>query len=295
MSDYLNNLLARTRNLAPVVQPRPASLFEPAAIAASGTPRPALETEAAHESPHAPAPSSHEIAQPPAPQANQSTSRHAQATVMMPTPLLARNRSDDGKPPDGRADSAGGSLKPPAASLPASSTMRLPQPSRSSETEPGPLTKLRALSDSPRSPAPTPAATGREASVRVTASSDEENWSRLEPKVRQLLGEQLSGLRPSRAYERSSEVNSQPTATRRAVASHLTAEAQDARPVKPSQTFDGQPEAAGSLPSINVTIGRVEVRAIISAPPPAPAPRPAQRNAALSLDDYLKQRSGGRR
>jgi hypothetical protein len=45
-------------------------------------------------------------------------------------------------------------------------------------------------------------------------------------------------------------------------------------------------------PAINVTIGRVEVRAVF-APPPQPAPRP-QPAPAMSLEEYLKQRDGGR-
>jgi hypothetical protein len=46
-------------------------------------------------------------------------------------------------------------------------------------------------------------------------------------------------------------------------------------------------------PLIRVTIGRVEVRAIMAPPPP---PRAARRpRPALSLEDYLKQREGGKR
>jgi hypothetical protein len=47
-------------------------------------------------------------------------------------------------------------------------------------------------------------------------------------------------------------------------------------------------------PVVRITIGRVEVRAIM---PPAPAPRPAPARPApaLSLDDYLKQQTGGSR
>ncbi|HET9282422.1 MAG TPA: hypothetical protein VFR24_10735 [Candidatus Angelobacter sp.] len=56
----------------------------------------------------------------------------------------------------------------------------------------------------------------------------------------------------------------------------------DARPV---------PEA----PVIRVSIGRIDVRAEFAAAPPSPAPARNIRPAALSLDEYLKQRSEGRR
>lgn len=69
------------------------------------------------------------------------------------------------------------------------------------------------------------------------------------------------------------------------------------RPRSNSQPERGsrEPSAAPApeLPTIRVSIGRIEVRAI--APPvqrPAPARRPGP---ALALDDYLKQRSGGQR
>ena len=47
---------------------------------------------------------------------------------------------------------------------------------------------------------------------------------------------------------------------------------------------------------VRVTIGRVEVRAVMApAPPAADAPRPARKGPALSLEDYLEQRGRGRR
>ena len=53
------------------------------------------------------------------------------------------------------------------------------------------------------------------------------------------------------------------------------------------------PESPHTAPTIRVTIGRVDVRAIVSpAPPSAKPPRP---KPLLTLEDYLKQRNGGRR
>ncbi len=51
-------------------------------------------------------------------------------------------------------------------------------------------------------------------------------------------------------------------------------------------------EARGG-PTIHVTIGRVDVRAVMT--PPAPPLRPTASAETLSLEDYLRGRSGGRR
>jgi len=61
---------------------------------------------------------------------------------------------------------------------------------------------------------------------------------------------------------------------------------------RPAATPTGADAARTPAPTIKITIGRVDVRAVMpaaSAPPPAPA----QRRPALSLDDYLKRREGG--
>lgn len=60
---------------------------------------------------------------------------------------------------------------------------------------------------------------------------------------------------------------------------------------KRAETQRAEPPAP---PTIRVTIGRIEVRAVTPAPPVAPAPVRTPRAApALSLEDYLKQRNGG--
>lgn len=51
--------------------------------------------------------------------------------------------------------------------------------------------------------------------------------------------------------------------------------------------------APNSPPNIQITIGRLEIRA--TTPPPAAAARPPPATPRLSLDDYLRARSGGRR
>ena len=63
----------------------------------------------------------------------------------------------------------------------------------------------------------------------------------------------------------------------------------------PQEPRVAAPESSG--PAIRVTVGRIEVRAITPPPPMPPAQRttPARPGPKLSLDDYLKQRSGGQR
>lgn len=63
-------------------------------------------------------------------------------------------------------------------------------------------------------------------------------------------------------------------------------------PPGPPASEDRSPEPAPG-PSVSVTIGRIDIRAITD--PPA-APRPPERSAPrLGLEEYLRQRSGGRR
>ncbi len=60
---------------------------------------------------------------------------------------------------------------------------------------------------------------------------------------------------------------------------------------------DGYPEkggAASTAPTIKVTIGRIDVRAVMQQTP-SPQRRVTPTKPKLSLDDYLKQRGGGER
>ena len=70
-----------------------------------------------------------------------------------------------------------------------------------------------------------------------------------------------------------------------------------APPPAPSTTrnVNAQASAPAEAPeSVVVTIGRVDVRAVFAAPAPAPRANHVQ-HQAMSLDEYLKQRSEGRR
>jgi hypothetical protein len=53
---------------------------------------------------------------------------------------------------------------------------------------------------------------------------------------------------------------------------------------------------ATAPPAVHVTIGRIEVRATPAAPPATPRPQAqAPVPAPMSLEEHLRQRTGGRR
>jgi hypothetical protein len=60
-------------------------------------------------------------------------------------------------------------------------------------------------------------------------------------------------------------------------------------------TEERREPAQSAPPIVRVTIGRIEVRAELSSPKPRSASAPRAKSAAISLDDYLKQRGEGRR
>ena len=60
------------------------------------------------------------------------------------------------------------------------------------------------------------------------------------------------------------------------------------------------PRAGATRPAaprhyVNVTIGRIDVRAVQATSPPKPARKANRRSPALTLDEYMKQRGSGRR
>jgi hypothetical protein len=60
----------------------------------------------------------------------------------------------------------------------------------------------------------------------------------------------------------------------------------------PSTQSNRAPAEQPPIPRVQVSIGRVEVRAVF-APPPVTPPARQQPGPGMSLDDYLKQRDGG--
>jgi hypothetical protein len=55
----------------------------------------------------------------------------------------------------------------------------------------------------------------------------------------------------------------------------------------------GSPEAPPA-PTVRISIGRIEVRAVAASAPAAPRPAPARKSTGLSLEEYLRPRGRGR-
>jgi hypothetical protein len=290
MSDYLNNLLARSRNLSPVVQPRLASLFEPPAVANSGSNRPFFEAEAMREA-HAESESSPQLSPLIPTQIGQPAHRPLQATVVVSNAPMEQKRGEGGERYKSREDLSRHSLHPLSTGTPPappSLPTQSARPAPDGQPEAGEI--LRPLRYSTQLPAPRGAEERAETPLTIKANN-QENWAGIEPKVRQIVSERLALLQRSqeRASDGGEAIAPQQT---QASASPVIAQTQDKRPRQPAQTFPV--EIAEPSPMISVSIGRVEVRAIISQQPAPGGQRVEQKTGALSLDEYLKQRSGGR-
>jgi hypothetical protein len=117
--------------------------------------------------------------------------------------------------------------------------------------------------------------------------------------LRELLVVSHAANVPAADLQRTSHTQPgiQPVITRstpRGVTDSFPRDAAHAPVAERTEKNSGQSVAEPAAPVVRVTIGRVEVRAQFPAAPSAPA-TPRSRALTLSLEDYLKQRSGGRR
>jgi hypothetical protein len=244
MSNFLNNLVARTLELAPVVQPRIQSRFEPVQATTPAAPDQTVELEAPPEpqvattkivetdpKPIVVAPQQHtDLHQ----VINTIRNTHVESHEVVQIPIIEKVREQTQtetrihteKNTDSRLEIRENQI-----------LERAPRPEAPRQNPPNPRLHL---------PEPAPPVT-REAPVTTPQPIVPRVVTRIEPVP----------VAPAPRFEVPPLIQSEPTET------------------------------------INVTIGRVDVRAVFSSQAPAaPRSRPAVVN---SLDDYLKQRSEGRR
>jgi hypothetical protein len=262
MSDYLNNLAARTLNLAPVVQPRPASLFEPAVprrgIRRSLEQTPEYEDLSASNSPLQTLPLNPLQAQRIQPPLQATIDRDEKESDPKREPVEGLEIRTWSSEPAGRR----ATVSPPA---PVAARIAIPSAPPESNAA-----RIRSLTlQAPGTQTNSATLSGRETNTR-------ESRQQIEPKVGRAVVDQSLAAQPLQSSANS-------------------AKRPDNLPIIQTRSVIAQPAARMEQPqTVSVTIGRVDVRAIFS-PPPAPRSSRAQQPAPMSLDEYLKQRSEGRR
>jgi hypothetical protein len=256
--DFLSGLLDRAQGRAPVVERRRPALFEP--------PRPAsgdslveasLEAAPAYSEPHATAYARDLTAPPPAPRPPVPTGTTLSAPPVQPAPLV--------EPVPARQPAIPAHPAPPA---------HQPRPQESLITR---TIHETTVAREPAQPAvqvriaqPPPAPVPPVAPVRATATAPVPG----QPSPRPDSPAPAPAIQPRPPAPRVATQN-------------------PARPPAPSQIARASIQRPGSPePTIHVTIGRIEVRAMPPAVPASRSPRP--NGPKLTLDSYLRARNGGR-
>lgn len=251
MGDFFNNLVARTLNLAPVVQPRLASRFEPVGVAAPVAPDQSVEVET-----------------PTQPSATVRAEAHVddpkpKPMVIAPTPVEHEKPHMD--------------------------LQQVINTVRNTHVESHQVVQLPVVEKVHER-------THTETRIHTERSTDSRLEIRenriLEPPVeieKHPLNPRLNVVEPKTVTKEASAPAPQPPIVPRVVT-----RVEPAPAVKPQQ-FEVQPAfQAEPSETINVTIGRVDVRAVFSQQATPPVAR-ARTSTVNSLNDYLKQRSEGRR
>ena len=259
MATFLTNLFNRTKESAGVLRPRPVSLYEPAA------PVGVLGGFEAHTEHPVPLPSAGELTRTlPTARTTATTPRAA------PTPQAERR------------------------------VHATPAPSPATAPVPGAIASNRTILVPPPQPA---ALISRPSQVTLTPSDNPSpiihETGATKADRGELRNEQTSALvsetRPASvpALTRIAQRASTSRVARSESTTDSTPQAKHMTPISPRQRLSGvrqrPPDATPSEPTINITIGRVEVTAAPS-PPPRERRKGPDRPPVMSLDDYLRRR-----
>lgn len=314
MSDYLENLAAKALNLTEGIQPRVASLFEP--LSAAGRPMTARLSANEEAVPGEPCASGPSYETPLSTQESFGNAYHSRPptigrgraaatlppqsidmtdTSMHQPPGPWANRQPSPPLPSSVVDTASGQLPTqpePHLARTISTAMRV---ASASPWAARPLDATTAQPSHPDTPTLVPGSAGREIGAGPST-----------PTVQQESLSALARIR-GRAVDERAVLLDVPQAENithpASVSDHARRSSTPAKTsVQPHVTVYREPPASmpaegiarpEPAPTIKITIGRVDVRAMMPAAP-APRPAPARPSPALSLDDYLKQRGGGR-
>ena len=292
MADFIIRLAERALGVAPVVQPVMPSMFAPELISPStGLEQDSEATTSPGDLDRWRAPSARET--PPTrdaptgrPASAAMAQKEDQSGVTLSTPTLAPSRDTPESRPGSSHLSESGSSERGAMSRKedqrgsSRTTARSP---RTPKTRPETLHRVE------------PGPTWRDLPLGPPSAEDESGEAVFRP-LRTLLdrgqGETLPPV-PSPGTQASLDASEDAP---RLIAPRIVRPQLDGYLEQgPQEPRVAAPEA--SEPAIQVTIGRVDVRAITPPPPMPPVLRtaPARPGPKLSLDDYLKQHNGGQR
>jgi hypothetical protein len=139
---------------------------------------------------------------------------------------------------------------------------------------------------------------GVAATETITPTNIPTPMSKLSPLRETATTKSIANVSEARAEESLPEPDAPAAQNAPVIAqtSRLSVQTAEPRPIQPWRRKDFSPveqRSSASAPTIRVTIGRVEVRAIHS---PTPAPKPAKpAPPKLSLEEYLRKREGSSR
>jgi len=276
MSDYLDSLVTRALQLGPVVQPRLPSLFERrsrAEDAAGAVPLDVRSDDSVlTESPF-----------------DVSTPHLTAQPIQQPVPVIAAATGTRISEKEIDAGVEGGSeqlgdpflqSQPLVQSVPVTAHV-LPR-SRFLQPDSERTYGLAHEDVTPRSAEMASTMSLSEPETfqpRVREADNVESRSRIEPEIRQIFAADQPEDSTSNAKRRANPIP---------VNAAVTVPINTTGRVQASESTQG-PE------TVVVTIGRVDVRAVFTQPPAAPRSNRSQQPGPMSLDEYLKQRSEGRR
>jgi hypothetical protein len=301
MADFLTRLASRTLGLAPMAEPVIAPMFAPdpslPAMAGSDEPLDAAQQAAEPVEPRGAAglPSASPIENAVRPVAARSRPDPTEARLAPPSVGEMTSRAATAAPDDGIVRDSPTRRRPPLSSaaaseiadedallMPAAGAMERRSPVEASMPAETPLLARPYSPD----PSRTPAAWREEPADSVVRSVA--GRGRGAPLSSWDVGPDESLLLPLNPAET-------PSMRRDARAPAVVTPADELEPPRRAERGQAAAMPPSSPPTIEVTIGRVEVRAVH---PPAPVARPkaaAPAAPSLSLEEYLRNQNGGRR